>query len=333
MDLFRLLKKLVTIESVSGNEQEVVAFVEGYLKRIGYHVMLQEVKDGRRNIFAYIEEPYIVFTTHLDTVNPYLPFHEDTGYIYGRGSCDAKGVAAVQIKAAEELAGTGLKNIGLLFVVGEEWGSDGAAAANTIPNSCQWFINGEPTENTLVSGSKGAIRIKVEATGTAAHSAYPQQGDSAVLTLLHLLNKWETMAFPCDDVLGDTTMNIGTIAGGVQANVIPDHAQAEIMFRTVVSFEKMKFMLEKDLPANIHMEYQYTADPVYMHTVDGFDSCVVSFATDVPVLSNWGRPLLLGPGSILDAHTDHEKVKKSDLVEAKDMYVKLAHILGEKNGM
>jgi len=327
LDIFRLLEKLVKIESPSGQEHDVITFLSGYLRESGFTILLQEVDKGRCNLFATIDEPKIVFTTHVDTVNPYIPYREDGDYIYGRGSCDAKGVMSVQIKAAERLLSEGIKSVGLLFVVGEESGSDGARKANEIRNNCEYFINGEPTENRLITGTKGAVRIKIKASGKAAHSAYPEQGDSAVLKLLHLFEKWESMDYPEHNVLGKTTWNIGKIEGGVQANVIPDYAEAEVMFRTVVSFEKMKDILEQALSEGISMEYTFTSDPVIMNTAEGFETGVAAFATDVPVLTNWGKPYLLGPGSILDAHTDYEKVKKSDLKKCVVLYTDLTHIL------
>jgi len=327
VDLFRLLENLVRIESPSGMEIDVISFLSEYLKKTGFTISLQKVKKDRYNLYAEILEPRIIFTTHVDTVNPYISYDEDDEFIYGRGSCDAKGSAAVQIKAAEKLLSEGIKNVGLLFVVGEESGSDGAKKANEIKNNCEYFINGEPTENKLITGTKGAVRIRINASGKSAHSAYPELGDSAVLKLLHLFEKWEHTDFPEHEVLGKTTWNIGTINGGVQANVIPDHAEAEIMFRTVVSFEKMKDMFEQSLTEGISMEYTFTSDPVILNIREGFETGAAAFATDVPVLSNWGKPFLIGPGSILDAHTSHEKVRKTDLKKAVDLYTELTHIL------
>jgi len=327
VDIYTLLKKLMEIDSTSGKEDHVVDFIAGYLKDSDFEVMLQNVNGKRNNIFAKKDEPDIVFSTHMDTVNPYIPYSEDTDYIYGRGACDAKGSLSVQIKAAEKLVEKGFGKIGLLFVVGEEAGSDGAKKANNIRNKCKYLINGEPTENKLISGSKGAIRIKIVARGKAAHSAYPEQGDSAIFKLIHFLNRWEEQVYPEDKILGKTTWNAGLISGGVQANVIPAHAEAEVMFRTVVSFEKMKYILEKDLPADISLEYIYQADPVILNTAEGFETDIAAFATDVPLLNKWGRPFLMGPGSILDAHTDHEKVKKNDLEKAVDLYCDLTEML------
>jgi len=327
LDLFELTKKLVAIPSPSGEEKEVIDFLSAYLKSLGFFVELQEVSKERFNIYARYGEPIIVFSTHMDTVLPFLPLNEDSGFIYGRGTCDAKGIIAAQIKAAEKLISSGIEQIGLLFVVGEESGSDGAKKANFIPNSSQFLINGEPTDNKLAVGTKGALRVKISTTGKAAHSAYPERGESAIVKLLDVLNELRNISFPTDNLLGETSLNIGTISGGTQANVIPDRADAELMIRTVSEVSIIKDIIEDKLGDRAEIDYLFESQPVFLETLEGFERSVVSFATDIPLLTNWGKPFLLGPGSILDAHTPGEKISKKELLRAVDLYCKLVEKL------
>jgi acetylornithine deacetylase/succinyl-diaminopimelate desuccinylase-like protein len=330
MTLYNLTQALIKLPSPTGSEHAVVKFLREYLEAAGFEVQLQEVNNRRANIYARVGEPTLVLSTHTDTVLPALSFNEDEAYIYGRGACDTKGIIAAQIKAVEKLRADGVQNVGLLFVVGEENGSDGARAANTIPNQCRFLINGEPTENKLALGSKGALRVEVITRGRAAHSAYPQQGDSAILKLLEVLNDIRGLDLPTHPVLGATTCNIGTIAGGVQANVIPDFAKAELLFRIVTDVASIKNLLEQTLAGRAQINYTFECEPVFMDALPGFETAVVSFTTDIPLLNNWGRPLLLGPGSILDAHTPHERIAKTELVRAVEIYYQIAKNLLDK---
>ncbi len=327
MEIFDLTAALIQIPSPTGEEQAVVAFLHDYLETAGFEVQLQEVTRGRANIFARVGEPLVVMSTHTDTVLPLLPFHQDEAFMYGRGACDAKGILAAQVKAAERLRLAGVRNFGLLFVVGEEHGSEGATAANTIPNQCRFLINGEPTENKLALGSKGALRAEIVAHGRAAHSAYPHQGESAIVKLLEVLSDIRALALPAHPVLGETTCNIGTIAGGGQANVIPDFAKAELMFRTVTAAGVIKDTLAQTVRGRAEIHYQFACEPVMMAELPGFETTIVAFTTDIPLLPQWGRPLLFGPGSILDAHTPHERIAKSELARAVDLYFGIAEEL------
>lgn len=329
LDLFELTKSLIHISSSTGEEEEAVFFLKEYFESSGFNVELQKVEKGRCNIFAKINDPEIVLSTHIDTVIPFLPFEEDEENIYGRGACDAKGILASQIKAVERLKASGYDKIGILVVVGEEGGSDGAKAANFIENNCRFLINGEPTENKLATGTKGALRIELRADGIAGHSAYPDQGESAILKLLDIFQRWRELDFPEDDIFGKTTWNIGRISGGKGANIIPDSAKAEIMFRTVCDVKQIKSILTRHTDNLQDIIYHYEADPVKLEIIDGFKTTVVSFATDIPLLNNWGRPFLIGPGSILQAHTENEFVKKSELREAVGLYCKLVNQLRE----
>lgn len=324
-----LTRQLIDIPSLTGDEKAVAEFLVTHLTTLGYDVEQQHVTDDRFNVIATTgETPRIVFSTHMDTVPPFIASSEDAEYIYGRGSCDAKGIIAAQIYAAETLRASGT-NIGLLFTVDEELSSAGAQLANDHPlaRECRFLINGEPTDNRLATGTKGSLRLFLTTEGRAAHSAYPEAGDSAIEKLLDVLNDIRTCAWPSDDSFGDTTCNIGVLNGGTRPNVIPDHARAELQIRLATDIEHVKSMVENAVAGRARIEYASAHNPVRLFSVPGFDDCVVRFTTDVPYLPNWGKPLLLGPGSILDAHTEHERIAKHELERAIDLYVALANKL------
>lgn len=323
MELFKLTKQLIQIESLSGNEHQIADFLFDYLKNIGFKVDYQKVCKNRKNIYARLEEPKVILSTHMDTVAPYLEFGEDKDFIYGRGSCDAKGIMAAQIKAAEQLINSGYKNFGLLFVVDEEEISMGAVEANKIPNTCKFLINGEPTGNKMAVGSKGSLRFKIITKGKAAHSAYPDMGESAIEKLMDILNDIRNLSLPQHKILDKTLLNIGTIEGGIQANVIPPAAEALIMMRIVTSIKEIKSIIEKTVNRRGKIEYLSENEPVFTETLDGYETMAAAFTTDIPKLTNWGKPILFGPGNILDAHTDHEKISKKQLTEAVVMYEKM----------
>ncbi len=320
MNVFELALRLIAIPSISGDEKPVALFLAEYLSGVGFEVELQEAADNRPNIYARLGEPNVVLSTHTDTVPPYIEFSEDAEFIYGRGACDAKGIIAAMVKAGEALIEANVSDFGLLFVVGEEAGSPGARAANEIPNRSRYLINGEPTESKLGLGSKGALRAILRARGRAAHSAYPEKGESAIDKLLEVLADLRNTELPHDETLGATTMNIGLIKGGVAGNVIPPEAEAELMFRVVTSSDSLKRIVEGVAGSRVEMEYTFACDPVFTERLDGFETTVVAFTTDIPQLTNWGKPLLFGPGSILDAHTQGEKISKPELVKAVETY-------------
>jgi len=327
MHVFELTRRLIEIESITENERNVAFFLRDYLVQLDYQVSLQEAVPNRFNVLALAGELKLVFSTHIDTVPPYIPFHEDEEYLYGRGACDAKGILAAQVEAAQRLRAAGETRLGLLFVVGEERNSAGALYANKNPLGSEFLVDGEPTENKLAVGSKGSLRVEIATRGRAAHSAYPEMGESAILKLLDLLEEVRQMKFDPDPLLGQMTCNIGILEGGIKANIIPDRARAEIMFRSVVPLERIKTRLETIAAGRGEIRYAFEVPIVLMNLVDGFDTTVVSFTSDVPFLTHWGRPYLLGPGSILDAHTDHERISKKQLLEGVDLYVRLANKL------
>lgn len=326
MPLFDLTKSLMNIPSTSGEEEAVGFWLRDHLQSLGWTVELQKVSENQNNVIAWLNDtPRVWFSTHIDTVPPFIPPTEDDEKIYGRGSCDAKGIIAAQITAAEQLRKESIDDIGLLYTVEEERSSTGARAANDHPLAakCEYMINGEPTDNDLAIGSKGTFRLKIKTKGRAAHSAYPEYGDSAVEKLLDILEDVRHTKFPDDEFFGDTTVNIGTIEGGVALNVIPPTAEAGIAVRLTTPRDPIEKALESLLRGRGEIEVLSCSEPVKMVAVDGFKQKTVRFTTDIPYLTKWGQPLLLGPGSILVAHTKDEFVLKKDLEEAVKLYVDL----------
>lgn len=327
MDVFKLTRQLIDIPSVTGDELAVGEFVSSYLQQLGYRVERQEVAPQRFNVIATTHAPpRVVFSTHMDTVPPFIESREDEEFIYGRGSCDAKGIMAAQIFAAQRLRDEGVNEVGLLFTVDEELASLGAKVANEHPRAreCRYLINGEPTDSRLATGTKGSVRVFITTEGRAAHSAYPEAGESAIDKLLDILDDIRACEWPKDSFFGTTTCNIGVISGGTRPNVIADKARAELQIRLGIDIEHIKKVLEDAVGTRGRLEYSSAHNPIRLFSVAGFEQCVVRFTTDVPYLSNWGKPLLLGPGSILDAHTDHEKISKRDLESAIELYLKLS---------
>jgi acetylornithine deacetylase len=335
MQLFELTKRLIDIPSVTGDEQAVAHFLAAHLESLGFSSGLQEVDKDRFNLIATTEAlPRVVLSTHMDTVPPHILSREDETRIFGRGSCDAKGIIAAQIIAAQRLRAEGVNEIALLYTVDEELGSLGARSANLheIAPACKYLINGEPTDNKLAIASKGSLRLSLKTTGRAAHSAYPEQGESAIEKLLDVLETIRHTQWPRHDVLGETTCNIGLISGGAGPNIVPPAASAVLQLRLVTAAEEVKAILERIVAGRAEVEYLSENDPVHLFTVDSLERCVVRFTTDIPYLSNWGQPLLIGPGSILNAHTDHEYIEKQELEDAVDLYVRLVRRLLKSPG-
>ena len=327
MNVFELTTSLMNIPSVSGDEEAVGYWLRDYLHSLGWNVELQSVSENQNNVIATLnEDPRVWFSTHMDTVPPFIAPIQDDEKIYGRGACDAKGIIASQITAAEGIRQQGIEDIGLLFLVEEERTSAGAKAANEHPlaRKCEFMINGEPTDLDLGIGSKGTFRLKIKTTGKAAHSAYPEHGDSAIEKLLEILDDVRHTKFPSEEFFGETTVNIGTIEGGVALNVIPPSAEAGLAIRLTTPRAPIEEALNNVIRGRGEIEVLSCSEPVRMHAVDGFEQKVVRFTTDIPYLTKWGKPLLLGPGSILVAHTKDEFVLKLDLERAVELYVGLA---------
>ena len=327
MDVLELTRALVRIDSTTGREGPVAELLARFLEERGWIVVRQPVLEDRFNVYARLGQPVVVFSTHLDTVPPFIDLREDETWLHGRGTCDAKGLAAAMIAAAERLRASGEDRIGLLFVVGEENGSEGAAAAATLEPRGRFLINGEPTENQLTIGQKGVLRADLTATGRAAHSAYPAEGESAIVPLLETLLRVQRIPLPTHPVLGDTTVNIGRIEGGRAPNVIPDHAKAQLLFRTVLPHDALKRALEACLEPRVSLTYPLEIPSVVSTAPKGWQTTVVSFASDLPFLAAWGEGYQLGPGTIRVAHTEHERISKADLEQGIMLYEKLARDL------
>jgi len=325
MDALELTRALVALETPTGSEGPATDFLADTLRHAGYTLVRQPVSPGRHNLYAYRESPALVFSTHLDTVPPYVPLAEDDESIHGRGSCDAKGLAAAMVAAAERLSQGGERRIGLLFVVGEENGSDGARAAANLGPRGRFLINGEPTENRLSVGQKGALRVDLQATGRAAHSAYPAEGVSAIEALLDTIERIRQMPLPTDPLLGESTLNVGLIGGGVAPNVISPSATAQLHLRVVESFESLKAAIQRLLAPGVSVSFPVEMPFFKSGTAPpGWETTVVSYASDLPFLASWGERYQLGPGSIRVAHTSREHIRKADLLRGVDLYTRLA---------
>lgn len=330
MEIVSFLREFMSVESTTWNEGAACRWLRDYLSSAGFEVTTQQVSDERVNVLAKVGDPLVTFSSHIDTVPPYIAPSEDEQNVYGRGACDAKGVIAAQVFAAQRLRDEGLRDFGMLYVVGEEDGSDGARVANELPNRNRFLINGEPTESHQATASKGVLRVVIEATGKTAHAAYPEYGESAIEKLLDILNDIRRMNLPTDAKLGATTYNIGTISGGRKPNVVPDFASSEIMFRTVTHPDEIYQAVVEVAAGRAEVRRGFSLVPIHINTVTELahiPTNVVRFGTDIPCLTNWGEPLLFGPGSIHDAHTTHEFISKAELKSAIDIYAQMGRIL------
>lgn len=330
MDAFDLTRSLIDINSVTPNEEEIGDFLYAYLaplaKRYGGRIEKQAVAPRRNNLWVHWGDPDVVFSTHMDTVPPFIPSREDDEYIWGRGACDTHGIAAAMIKAVEALLEDGIRGLGVLLVVGEEIDGIGALHANRNPPRVRYLINGEPTENLLALASKGTLGLRIRAKGRACHSAYPELGESATEILLDRLNRLRQIQWPSDPLLGETTLNIGTLDGGPAANIVADYASASVVIRVVSDLEALKALAMSVLDG-VEVEVFSDTPALRMHRIEGFETSIVKYTTDIPKLSNWGRPLLIGPGSIHHAHTLEERIPKRQVQEAIGLYAQLARSL------
>jgi acetylornithine deacetylase len=332
MNVFELTRKLIDIDSVTPNEEQVGVYLAAYLSelaaRTGGRVERMEVEPHRFNVLAYWGDPVVTLSTHMDTVPPFFGSREDPEHIWGRGACDTKGIISAMIHATEALLAERVRGIALLFVVGEERNSAGAHAAARDNRGSRYLINGEPTENKLALGSKGALRFEIEAKGRMAHSAYPHLGESAIEKLLDALARIRKIDLPKDPVLGPSTLNIGTIQGGRAPNVIPDHAKAEIFVRLVDSGDGTRAAISDAVRGLAGAEEVLCIPALRLGALDGFETTVVSFTTDIPAFQGaWGKPYLIGPGSIHVAHTAEERIPKSELSAAVPLYQNLVRQL------
>jgi acetylornithine deacetylase len=326
VDPVALARSLVDIDSTTGREGEAGRWLASYLRGLGLPVVEQAVDDERFNVIVSSPEPGVVFSTHFDCVPPFFPARLENGRLYGRGACDAKGILAAQVAAFERLRLLGERRVGLLFVVGEERGSDGAREANLAGREAGFLVNGEPTDNRLGIATRGAWRVRLKATGRAAHSSFPELGESAVEKLIDALVALRDTELPSDPELGRTHYTVGLIAGGLAPNVVPPSAEAEVMFRTVSDIADVRRAIAH-LEPQVTIEHVLEVPPVRLTTVASFERAVFPYTTDIPFLDRWGQPLLFGPGSIHMAHTADEFVEIGELERAAQAYVDIARAL------
>ena len=345
IDPIELTRQLVNIHSTTYHEHDAGIFLHGFLSAQGWAVERMPVPKpavgtpgaeggGERfNVYATVRgesgmpvTPDVVFSTHMDTVPPFFGCTEDEEFLYGRGTCDAKGIIAAQVAAADRLRADGAR-VGMLFVVGEERDSAGAKVANGEPRGSRFLINGEPTDNRLALASKGCLRVELYAEGKMAHSAYPELGESAIDKLVAVLADINGLALPVVEGIGDSTLNVGIISGGRAPNVIADKAEAHLLVRLVGPAEEVRALLLKAVAGRVRVEFSLELPFVQMRRVGKLPTMVAKFTTDIPSLTAWGEPFLLGPGSIHVAHTPFEKLAKKELLEAVELYVELAREL------
>lgn len=325
--LFELACKLIDIPSLSGNEKPMSDFLALWLEQRGWVVRLQEVETNRYNLFAARPthaNPALIFNSHMDTVPPYFPAKIAGSLITGRGACDTKSIIAAQLLAGERLLADGVDDFGYLYVVGEEVDHSGIIKANDLHLNPQHFIVGEPTESKFASRQKGILRLAIDVKGQSGHSGYPHTGKSAVEPLICVLHDLIQYRWPADPMKGDTTVNIGKISGGIAANVIPDRARAEVMFRVSHSLSELKVTIEKIIADRVPFKINLSSEPLDLCTLPGMEAAPVSFHTDIPYFDFSGKAYLWGPGSIIDAHTDHEKIDCTELSQAVDHYHTIA---------
>jgi acetylornithine deacetylase len=328
MDVFAITRAMIDINSITPNEEEIGDWLYDYVRplaeRYDGKIEKVEVEPGRNNVWAWWGTPEVVFSTHMDTVPPFIASREDDEFVYGRGACDTHGICAAMLKALESLLEEGVRNVGILLVIGEEVDGRGAHFANqSPPPGVRYLINGEPTENKLALGSKGSLRLEIVANGKAAHSAYPELGDSAIEKLLDNLQSLRKVKWPVHKTLGPSTLNIGVLSGGPAANIIADHAAASVVIRVVDDLEELKRIVFGAFDDRVTATIATETPAIHMDPIEGFETSIVKYTTDIPKLTNWGKPLLLGPGTIHVAHTLDERVSKKEVLEAVDLYARL----------
>lgn len=319
-------RELIDIDSTTGQEAEAGRWLASRLHGLGYTVVEQPVAGDRFNVFATLEAPDVVLSTHYDCVPPFFPSREADGVLCGRGACDAKGILAAQVAATERLRAAGNSRVGLLFVVGEERGSEGATVANQSPPGSRFLVNGEPTDSMLATGTRGILRVRLHAQGRAGHSSAPEHFESAIEKLIDALTQLRSLPLPSDRVFGATSYSVGLICGGVAPNVVPAEAQAKVMFRIVGDADDVLAVVKRLEPL-VRVEDVLRVPPVRLHTIPGIPSRSFPFTTDIPLLDRWGVPLLFGPGSFLLAHTDNEHLTLAEFESSIDTYVRIVTAL------
>ena len=318
-----LARQLINIPSVTGGEKDVGLFLAEQLSSRGYQVDKQFLIPNRFNVLAFDGKPRVILCTHLDTVPPVLPVSEDDDFLYGRGACDTKGIIAAMLVAGDRLREQGIADFGYLFVVGEEQKGDGAKKANTLKWESEYVVVGEPTGNKMAVAQKGMLVVDFTVTGRAAHSGYPHEGVSAIENLWKVLQDCAAADWGNTPTLGEGSFNIGVFNGGAACNVVPATASASVMIRLVEPKVAAEERIHEIVAGRAQINILSGSDPFPMQVVEGFDTMVASFGSDAPYLTNLGKPMMIGPGSILDAHTANEKVSKQELIEGAAIYERL----------
>ncbi len=324
--VFELAKNLINIESISGNERACAEYLKNYLEGRGWNCEFQWVTQDRPNLFAWRgsnKKPRLLLNSHIDTVPPFYPHSEDENYIYGRGACDTKALIAAQIFAAESVLEAGFDDIGLLYVVGEEVDHVGIKKSNELKLNPEFLIVAEPTDLKLASRQKGYYRFILRASGVACHSGYPEAGSSAIHKMLPILNRLTAEKWPDSEIIGKTTLNIGRLKGGIAGNILADSCKAEVVMRVADQLDFVKNRVSELVDDGINLEVLSMSEPMALGVVDGVDSKVVSFHTDIPYFDFQGTAFLIGAGSILDAHTANEKIRKDEVGEMIQTYESL----------
>jgi acetylornithine deacetylase len=321
--MFELAQQLMSIPSLTGGEVEIGLFLTEILYDRRYRVEKQFLIPNRFNVLAFAGRPRVILCTHMDTVPPMLPVHEDGDFLYGRGACDTKGIIAAMLEAGDRLRSQGIDSFGYLFVVGEEGDGSGAKLANTLNWESEFVVVGEPTGNKMAVAQKGTLMVDLAVTGRSAHSGYPEEGVSAITGMWKILEECSVADWGSDPALGKGTFNVGVFNGGQACNIVPGYAMASVMIRTIEPRDVAEERLRKIVGDRAEITIVGGANPHRMHVVEGFETMVASFGSDVPYLGKLGKPLLIGPGSILDAHTAHEKMSKAEMLKGADIYERL----------
>ena len=343
--------RLLNIDSTSGKEASLADMLVAEMSAPGRDVRTFDVGDGTVNILVSWGVPEVVFCTHLDTVPPYIAPSSDGDLVRGRGTCDAKGQIFAMYEACKVLESKGYDGFALLLLAGEETGSFGAKAFRGQHPGAEWVIVGEPTDNCMASASKGTKAFEVEFTGKAFHSGYPEHGTSAVNLFNDFMNALRSIVFPSDDILGNTTWNIGRLSSDNPQNILSDRLTCRVYFRTTFASDEMVCNIMRniagpdaklrfgrprvqdgsDIVAKEVAPWQKAMSvkalggdtPTSYETFPEFPAKPVSFGSDAPQLTNFRRKILCGPGSILVAHRDDEHVLISDIAQAVENYVKM----------
>ena len=323
-DIAERLLKWLAVDSTSGNEREFLQLLEGMFHDDGWQITRQPVEEDRWNLLVTDgTDPQVLLSTHVDTVPPVLEVDYDGQVVRGRGACDTKGGLLAMVHAARRVRDAGIEGVGFLLVVGEEVDHRGAKEATALQLDVDRIILCEPTQNRVVTAQKGMVRCTLRTRGVAGHSAFPDDGESAVGPLLDALEAIRGHDWPTDELLGATTVNIGVIDAGVAANVFAPEARAEVLFRAVSDAEQLLHEVRSTVGGDVEMVDVVYNDPVFFDVPSGVDTCTVPFNTDAPYLADIADVWLVGPGDIRCAHSEDEQIRIGEIFDGIELYEKL----------